>query len=274
MKVVKSIFKILADIVILLIFVASILVIIASITQKKNGIPNFLGYTSSIVQTDSMAGTIEAGDIIVSKMTDADTVINVDDIVTFSQIVDGTQITITHRVIGEYEVDGIKYYQTQGDNEIAADEKGHPKGDIVSTYCFRVPYAGKVIEFVKKPLGFVLCLVIPMSLFIIYQAYNLIKLYIESKKLQLAEGTPEGATDDMKEAIIKEYLESLKDKDTSQGDTGHEKIPEPDGDAPADSGNETEASEKADDAAKPEEGNTADGSGKSEDTAETENGET
>lgn len=224
MKVVKRILKILADIVIILIFAASIFVIISSITQKKNGVSNVFGYTSAVVQTDSMTGTLEKGDIVISKLTDADTEIKKNDIVSFFTDMDGERITITHRVVEAYEQDGIEYYQTQGDKPgLARDEYHLVRSEILSKYCFRIPFAGKVIEFVKKPLGFVLCLVIPMSAFIIYQVIKLIKLYVESKKLQPAEGAPAEPSDDMKEAIIQEYLASL-----GKEEKGHEKKPEDD----------------------------------------------
>ena len=73
MKILKRIGSILLDVLIVIVFIVSTLVVIATITAKReNGQANVLGYTINSVQTESMKGAINAGDLVISKVvTDA-----------------------------------------------------------------------------------------------------------------------------------------------------------------------------------------------------------
>ena len=69
MKILKKIGSVVVDVLIVLVFIISILVVVASITAKReNGQANVFGYTVNSVQTDSMAPKINEGDLVVSKL--------------------------------------------------------------------------------------------------------------------------------------------------------------------------------------------------------------
>ena len=73
MKILKKIGSIALDALIVMIFIISLLVVVASITaNRQNGQANVFGYTVNSVQTDSMAPSINAGDLVVSKLITAD----------------------------------------------------------------------------------------------------------------------------------------------------------------------------------------------------------
>ena len=223
MKILKRIGSILLDVLIVIVFIVSTLVVIATITAKReNGQANVLGYTINSVQTESMKGAINAGDLVVSKVvTDANKgefQLKKGDVVSFYQeLEEEKMILITHRIIDVEEISGTVVYTTQGDNREISVAPDAPMtiNEIESVYIFRIPFLGRFIDFIKTPLGFILCLVIPLLSFIAFQAYKLITLYLKAKKLELVEEAnnvraenTSGAelSEEAKNAIIAEYL--------------------------------------------------------------------
>lgn len=213
-KVLKRIGTIAVDILIVIVFIVSALVVVASITANRTGgQPSVMGYVFSSVQTDSMQGTINKGDFVVGKLIDDNTEIKVGDIVSYRDRYNGKEITITHRVVEVMEENlSAPGYITQGDNEQYADEIIKTRNTIQSVYKFRIPFLGSFIDFLKTPLGFILCLVLPLLSFIAWQAYKLVSLYLKSKKLELEEEaekiskTKSELSEEEKNAIIAEYL--------------------------------------------------------------------
>ena len=105
--------------------------------------PTFLGFSSAVVLTGSMSGTIEPGDMILShRQKDYE----VGDIITFA---DGSS-TVTHRII-EILPEG---YRTKGDANNAPDG-GDPvkKEAVVGKVILVIPKIGRVIRFVQTPFG-------------------------------------------------------------------------------------------------------------------------
>lgn len=226
MKTFKKIASVALDILIMLIFVVSVFLVVANITaDKENGEqPNVFGYVINSVQSESMSGTFEKGALVVGKMPTSDTVIAKDDIISFNQKVGGVNIINTHRVVDVNEAGGIAVYQTQGDNRVVCptpDTEWKTIHDVKAVYKFHIPAVGGFIDFLKKPLGFVLCLVLPMLAFIAWQVYKLISLYIQSKKQQMFEDVKEGVSDEAKDAIIREYLAKMQ----AQTDKAEDKAP-------------------------------------------------
>ena len=213
-KVLKRIGSIAIDVLIIIVFIVSSLVVVASITANRTGgQPSVMGYVFSSVQTDSMQGTINKGDFVVGKLIDDNTEIKVGDIVSYREYYNGKEITITHRVVEVMEENlSAPGYITQGDNEQYADEIIKTRNTIQSVYKFRIPFLGGFIDFLKTPLGFILCLVLPLLGFIAWQAYKLVSLYLKSKKLELEEEaekiskTKSELSEEEKNAIIAEYL--------------------------------------------------------------------
>ena len=218
-KVLKKIGSVAIDVLIVIVFIISTIVVIASITANRTGgQPSVGGYVFSSVQTDSMQGTINKGDLVVGKLIDDSIEIKVGDIVSFEDYYEGQKITITHRVKEVRTVSDPPTYITQGDNEKYADDILRHHESIHSVYKFRIPFLGAFIDFLKTPLGFIICLVLPLLAFIAFQAYKLITLYLKAKKLELVEEASNGnnssstsnskseLSEEEKNAIIAEYL--------------------------------------------------------------------
>ena len=221
MKVLKKIGSIAIDVLIVIVFIISLLVVIASITAKReNGQANVFGYTANSVQTDSMKGTINEGDLIISKVVTSQNKADFDlkegDIVSFyTEIKKGTKILITHRIYEVRQAGNTRVITTWGDNRESAPEPDDPitMSDVESVYLFKIPLVGHFIDFLRTPLGFIICLVVPLLAFICWQAYKLIILFFKSKQAELdeeAENLKNSAkteiSDEEKNAIIAEYL--------------------------------------------------------------------
>lgn len=215
MKTLKKIGTIIADVLIIAIFLISVILIIANITSDKEngGQPNVFGYVINSVQSDSMSGTFEEGALLIGKLVDESTVIEEGTIVTFYQKVGSTIIKNTHRIVDSNTSAGSTLFQTQGDNRVACpipDDVWKTRSDIQSVYVTHIPFVGGLIDFMREPLGFVLLLVLPIVAFIAWQSYKLIALYIASKKEEMAQAAAEGVSDEAKDAIIKEYLAQMQ----------------------------------------------------------------
>ena len=219
MKTLKKIAGIALDVLIVLIFILSVVLIIANITSDKEngGQPNVFGYVMNTVQSDSMTGTFEKGALVIGKIPDENTdIVAGETIITFRDQKDGVVFNNTHRVIATKEVGSTTMYQTQGDKPGApVDSEWKTMNDIQAVYVCHIGGVGAVIDFIKKPVGFVLVLVIPMLAFIGYQIYKLIAIYLASKKEELLQEAKAGVSDEAKDAIIKEYLAKMQAEQAS-----------------------------------------------------------
>ena len=192
--------------VIVLLFAA--LITIMSFNAKANdNIPSLFGYTTYSIQTDSMEGTINPGDFIFGKKCDPNS-LNEGEIISFHTVDDnGTYFINTHRIIDVIDENGLRYYQTQGDNEEYPDRRYVAPGDIISVYTgFRIPLLGYVITFLSSQLGFFICIVFPVLLYTIWQVYKLIKVLLENNKAKVLEEAKQQTSDEVRQAIINEYL--------------------------------------------------------------------
>jgi signal peptidase len=217
MKTFKKIASITLDIVIVLVFIVSVLLVVANLTadKEKGEQANVFGYVVNSVQSESMSGTFEKGSLVIGKLVDGDTVIEKDDIVSYYTKINGVETTKTHRVVEIKEVGEVTMYQTWGDNRDMCptpdrDPEWKTMGDIQSVYQMHIPLLGGFIDFLKEPLGFIICLVLPMLAFIGWQIYKLIAIYLQTKKEQMLEEAKEGVSEEAKDAIIREYLAKMQ----------------------------------------------------------------
>lgn len=150
-------------------------------SRDQNNVSNFFGYTPLIVQTDSMAPTFDAGDLIFIKQCDT-AKLTQGDIVTFHTIINNEYALNTHRIQEIIDYGDTRSYVTKGDNNDVADSHVISDGDIVGKYISRSAFLGKVIGFLSGKVGFLIVIVLPMLLFFVYQVYHLIIVSINLKK--------------------------------------------------------------------------------------------
>lgn len=144
-------------------------------------VPGVFGITPMVVVTDSMDPTISAGDMIVDKKVEPET-IKVGDIISFF---DPTRrdhkVVMTHRVIAVYKASGELKFATKGDANNISDPIPVPAGNLVGVYRQTIPYLGSVVLFMKTPQGVFLTVILPILLIV---AYDLIRKRIHEKKAE------------------------------------------------------------------------------------------
>lgn len=146
------------------------LVVVLSILSVA---PSVIGAESSmVVQSNSMAPTMTAGDLILTKQTDP-TAIDVGDVITFQAQQPGSSGYITHRVTGIETSDGLHYFQTQGDANDRPDPNPVPESAVLGEVWFVVPYVGHLIAFASSDLGIITFVIIPFSALVIVESIAL-----------------------------------------------------------------------------------------------------
>ena len=149
--------------------IANLTMIIKSYTNSDD-VPSFGGYCPFIIMTDSMQGTINAGDLIFDKVVTDPEEIKRDDIISFFDPASRTQSIVTHRVIEiTKDKDGLAFI-TKGDANNTHDDDPVPAKNVVGVYCFRLPGMGNVVMFMQSTTGLVVCVALPILLLIAYDA--------------------------------------------------------------------------------------------------------
>lgn len=187
MSTVKKAASIVISVVMWIIILIAALFAFTTLATKEDGsVSNLAGFTPLTVQSDSMAPTFDENDLIFIQQCDPSS-LQVGDIVTFHDIIDNQYALNTHRIIAINEVNGLNSYTTKGDNNELADQHVIADGDIVGKYVFKIPYLGKVIDFLSSTWGFLIVIVVPMLLFFIYQVYHLVIVGMNLKRAMTEE---------------------------------------------------------------------------------------
>lgn len=112
----------------------------------KSKAPSIFGYSSFIVATGSMSGTIEEGDFIIVKKADE---YKIGDIITFFP--PDNKIPTTHRIIGYAGENFI----TKGDNNPVMDTIEVTPDMIVGKEVAIIPHVGVFFDWVKSGGGII-----------------------------------------------------------------------------------------------------------------------
>ena len=100
------------------------------------------GYSSAVVLTGSMSGTVDPDDLII---THKQSEYEVGDVVTYRT--GGTPVT--HRIVSESD----KGYRTKGDANNTDDGADIPKEDVVGKVVLVIPKIGAAIRLARTPIG-------------------------------------------------------------------------------------------------------------------------
>lgn len=225
----KSIAGVISDILLIILIILAIIITVMTLTTKnsESGIGNILGYTPFSIQSDSMAPTFTTGDLIITKEVDDVNELKIGDVITYTTVItdrDGKKIRSfnTHRIHDiELNTDGtVKSFVTKGDgvgtedntmvlpDEVVAkqvnsgmDENGkYSEGLMIANF-------GSALNFLQSRTGFMICIIIPLALFFIWQIYKLIAMFMEAKAADIDEET--------KRRAVEEYLaeQAAKEKE-------------------------------------------------------------
>ncbi len=237
----KKVLEVISDILLVLILIVAIVITVMTFTSKNSdvGVGNVFGYTPFTIQSDSMKPTFKTGDMIISKEVDDVNELKVGDVITYTTVIvdaDGRRIrgNNTHRIIEiVYNPDGtINNFITQGDaiemedtvpvtpDEILGkqinsgyDENGEKKAGL------KIAGLGHALEFLQSRTGFMICIIIPLALFFIWQIYKLIMMFMESKAEDIDEETKRRAIEEyLAEQEAKKKAEESAQKDKPETD--------------------------------------------------------
>ncbi|MBR5370533.1 MAG: signal peptidase I [Bacilli bacterium] len=143
----------------------------------KDKSPLFSAY---VIATPSMVPTIEIDDGIIVKRDDNDKY-NVGDIITFaSKDINYEGLAVTHRIVEKHNL-GNKdsVYTTKGDNNKLIDPVSVKTDSIYGKVLLKIPQIGKIEEFFSHPANYLICLLGPAVIFILY---DMVKIFVVMKK--------------------------------------------------------------------------------------------
>ena len=215
-KVIKTIVNVILWIFLVFALVMTVLAFAAqSNTENFPKIGNLCFFT---VQSDSMKSEegFAQGDLIFSKSFSNDEKdkykdLNVGDVITFTfedARLDQNQVHYnSHRIIEKKSDDsGNVYYITKGDN-VKTDQTELVYWDHVLAVWTgkKLVGVGHAIDFLQSPNGFLICVVIPLAVFFIYEIIVLVSAIFKLKSKGKKEIT---AADEelIKQRAVEEYL--------------------------------------------------------------------
>ena len=200
-----------------------LLVTISTITSKAQGYSNLLGYTAYAVKSESMVGSnadsFNKGDLIFVKLLSDEEKANLEvgQVITFWDWIDTNGDGIkehelnTHRIVSINEATG--QITTKGDNNSDNDSTIRDIAeDVIGVYSSKIGYVGSFVLFIQSATGFLVFIVVPSLLIVLYCVYLLIKnfkVYNKEKK-----------TDELvklRQDVMKE-LEAQKEKEKAESD--------------------------------------------------------
>src|SRR6056297_453829 len=158
-------------------------------------------YAVKMVQSGSMEPAIKTGSVVIVKPA---VDYEIGDVITFRK---GDE-TVTHRIHDLEIVEGETYFVTKGDANNAPDSEGiHPQA-VIGKVLLDIPYLGYVVDFAKKPVGFLAVLVLPALVII---GDEIRKIWREVKRIK--KNKNKDKQQDEKIEHLEEELEELRSKD-------------------------------------------------------------
>lgn len=175
---------------VVLVAVAMMIFTIVSVNTFDRNDRALFGYKAFIVLSDSMSATdFDSGDLVVVKEVADPSTLQPGDIISYQSLnASNYGETVTHKIrertVNENGDPGfITYGTTTGTN----DEIVVTYPFVQGKYQFAIPHLGEFFVFLKTPLGYVVCILLPFMLLIFYQAINCVKIFRQYKAEQMAE---------------------------------------------------------------------------------------
>lgn len=150
---------------------------------------DIFGFRCYIVLSDSMSATdFDAGDLVLVKKVDPTTLKEGDIIAYQSQNSENYGATVTHKIRTKtVDASGNPGFITYGTTTGVDDETVVTYPFILGKYQAALPGVGTFFQFLKTPQGYIVCILIPFLLLILYQGLNCVKIFKMYKAEQMAE---------------------------------------------------------------------------------------
>ncbi len=133
-----------------------------------------------VIISESMVPKIKVNDAVVT-MRVSEKNIHVNDIITFlSKDIETKGTPITHRVVGivyeDKENKKVLGYRTKGDNNNTQDFALIKPNEVLGKVYIRIPKVGYLQSFISKPIGWIICIVIPCMILVFSDTIKIIDL--------------------------------------------------------------------------------------------------
>lgn len=192
----KKALNIVKNILVWIILIAAIgmmVFTVFSVTTFDQNNRSVFGYKFFIVRSDSMSATdFDAGDIVFVKEVDPQTLTEGDIIAYTSQNSFNFGETVTHKIRQRTKNEKGEFgFVTYGTTTNTDDETIVTYPYVLGKYVGRLPKLGTFFSFLKTTPGYILCILVPFLLLIIYNGFNCISLFRRYKSEQMEEITAE-----------------------------------------------------------------------------------
>lgn len=232
----KKVIKIVVNVLLWLFLAFALFTTIMALAAQgdESGEPSLFGNYMLTVESDSMSPTFKQGDIILcTKLSNAEKEnLKEGDVITYRFTKDGKPALNTHRIVQVLRDSNGKVSQfvTKGDNKetnTLIDDFSPSASAVIARWDgTKLNGLGNVLIFLQSSTGFLVCIVIPMILFFLYEVYRFIRTLLavknEGKKVITAEDEAL-----IKQKAVEEYLrQQAEQKAQSTTDTPSETPPE------------------------------------------------
>ena len=207
-RLILSLFGVLICVLLIPILAMNLTIIVKSYLNP-NEIPDFFGIKPFIVVTGSMEGTIDGGDLIITKVVEPEA-LEVGDIIAYS--IDTS--VITHRIIEKTEVDGQPAFVTKGDANNTEDQDPVIYDQVESIYLFRIAGLGNVAMFMQTPVGMLVFIGIPLCCFILY---DIIRRRLQAKKDSKKDDEMQTELESLRAQLDEQQKDSTEEAEDNEG---------------------------------------------------------
>ena len=172
---------------------------VVTVTTVDRNDRSIFGAKFYIVQTDSMRLSennkdmdvhFNAGDIVIIKNVDDPRALQAGDVIAFmstNSVSYGETVTHMIREVKKTEDGKVLGYVTYGTNTGTDDEALVEPEYVLGAYSGKLPGVGNFFAFVKSTPGYIVCILVPFLLLILYNGVNVIRLFRKYKREQMAD---------------------------------------------------------------------------------------
>lgn len=170
---------------------------VVSVTTVDRNDRSILGIKFYIVQTDSMSLSdknkdldvhFNAGDIVVIKNVENPAGLQAGQVISFistNTVSYGETVTHMIREVKTSEDGRVEGYVTYGTNTGIDDDALVEPAYVLGVYAGKLPGVGNFFAFVKSTPGYIVCILVPFLLLILYNGINVIRLFRQYRREQM-----------------------------------------------------------------------------------------
>lgn len=176
MNIIKRVLIYILIAILSVVFFVSAVILVDSFLHPDE-IPSFFGWKPFIVVSESMEDTIMTNDLVIVKETPCDELKN-QDIIAYKK----DNVVILHRIVNIKEENNERVFVTKGDNNEYEDLKGVRESQVEGLYIRRIANLGSTLLFMQTPLGMVICVLLPVIIYLILEITDELRYRASKKK--------------------------------------------------------------------------------------------